>query len=86
MEKTRLLNDRYRDYGASLSQRERVKRELVAKLKNLYSRADNLAVMFSDEPGFATQQEKLLSEISAAEFSLYEVLGEGISEDYHGDD
>lgn len=86
MENTRLLNDRYRDYGESLSMRERTKRELVAKLKNLYSRVDNTVVMFSDDPRFPEQLDKLSSEVSAAEYSLYEVLREGISEDYQGDD
>lgn len=86
MENTRLLNDRYRDYGESLSMREKTKRELISKLKNLYSRVDNTVVMFSDDPRFSEQRDKLASEVAATEYSLYEVLREGISEDYQGDD
>lgn len=82
----RLLEERYREYVDSLSMRERSKRELVARLKNLYSRVDNSVVMFSDEPRFQEQQKKLASEISAAEAELHEILDEGIRESYQGDD
>lgn len=82
----RLLEERYREYVDSLSMRERLKRELVARLKNLYSRVDNSVVMFSDEPRFQEQQKKLASEISAAEAELHEILDEEIRESYQGDD
>lgn len=78
--KNEVLNNLHKDYWETLDQNQKTKRELISELKNLYSRMDNLMVMFKDHPNFFQQKEKLTDEIKKAESSFYRVLEKEIEE------